>query len=41
MCAFGLSDCRVKPRRGFTRQPEREKQSEIFGGPGEGGPGDG
>ena len=34
MCPFGLSGCRVKPRRG-------KEKSEILGGPAEGGPAEG
>ena len=34
ICTFGLSDCRVKPRRlrgrrGFTRQPENSKRANM------------
>ena len=29
MFTFGLSGCRVKPRRGFTRQPENSKRAQL------------
>ena len=30
MCTFGLSGCRVKPRRGFTRQPKNSKRAHLM-----------